>query len=56
VFCPKYTLSCQAKIVGKTSYASNLSGYDEYVPMVDIPVDAGWNKQTSLQRSYTLKG
>ncbi|BAT77505.1 hypothetical protein LR48_Vigan04g251900 [Vigna angularis] len=46
----------EAKIVGKTSYASNLSGYDEYVPMVDIPVDAGWNKQTSLQRSYTLKG
>ncbi|WVZ21663.1 hypothetical protein V8G54_008985 [Vigna mungo] len=46
----------EAKIVGKTSYASNLSGYDEYVPMVDIPVDAGWNKQTSLQRSYTSKG
>ena len=46
----------EAKIVGKTSYASNLSGYDEYVPMVDIPVDAGWKKQASLQRSYTSKG
>ncbi|KAG5044666.1 hypothetical protein JHK86_014072 [Glycine max] len=46
----------EAKIVGKTSYASNLSGYDEYIPMVDIPVDAGWKKQASLQRSYTSKG
>ncbi|TKY75416.1 Phosphatidylinositol/phosphatidylcholine transfer protein SFH8 [Spatholobus suberectus] len=45
----------EAKIVGKTSYASNMSGYDEYVPMVDIPVDAGWKKQASLQRSYTSK-
>ncbi|RDX81214.1 Phosphatidylinositol/phosphatidylcholine transfer protein SFH8, partial [Mucuna pruriens] len=46
----------EAKVVGKTSYGSNLSGYDEYVPMVDIPVDAGWKKQASLQRSYPSKG
>ncbi|XP_004500794.1 phosphatidylinositol/phosphatidylcholine transfer protein SFH6 [Cicer arietinum] len=48
----------EAKIVGKSSYASNLSGYDEYVPMVDKPVDAEWKKQTSLQRSKSniLKG
>jgi hypothetical protein len=42
--------------VGKASYASNLSGYDEYVPMVDKPVDAEWKRQASLQRSHTLKG
>ncbi|WJX36244.1 Phosphatidylinositol/phosphatidylcholine transfer protein sfh8, variant 3 [Trifolium repens] len=46
----------EAKIAGKASYASNLSGYDEYVPMVDKPVDAEWKRQASLQRSHTLKG
>ncbi|XP_016186965.1 phosphatidylinositol/phosphatidylcholine transfer protein SFH6 isoform X1 [Arachis ipaensis] len=48
----------EAKVVGKTSYAgtSNLSGYDEYVPMVDKAVDAGWKKQASLQMSQTSKG
>ncbi|WJX42448.1 Phosphatidylinositol/phosphatidylcholine transfer protein sfh8, variant 2 [Trifolium repens] len=45
----------EAKIAGKASYASNLSGYDEYVPMVDKPVDAEWKRQASLQRSHTLK-
>ncbi|MCH93282.1 Sec14 cytosolic factor, partial [Trifolium medium] len=35
----------KAKIVGKASYASNMSGYDEYVPMVDKPVDAEWKRQ-----------
>lgn len=45
----------EAKIAGKGSYA-NMSGYDEYVPMVDKPVDAEWKRQTSLQRSHTLKG
>ncbi|RHN71314.1 hypothetical protein MtrunA17_Chr3g0144901 [Medicago truncatula] len=33
-----------------------MSGYDEYVPMVDKPVDAEWKRQTSLQRSHTFKG
>ncbi|KAK7351871.1 hypothetical protein VNO77_11615 [Canavalia gladiata] len=46
----------EAKIVGKSSYCSNLSGYDEYVPMVDKTVDVGWKKQASMQRSYTSKG
>ncbi|GMI83588.1 hypothetical protein like AT4G39170 [Hibiscus trionum] len=38
----------ETKVVGKTSYAGNFSGYDEYAPMVDKVVDATWNKQTSL--------
>ncbi|KAI5402430.1 phosphatidylinositol/phosphatidylcholine transfer protein SFH8 [Lathyrus oleraceus] len=46
----------EAKVVGKTSFANNLSGYDEYVPMVDKPVDAEWKRQVSLQRTYTFKG
>ncbi|GAV61538.1 CRAL_TRIO domain-containing protein/CRAL_TRIO_N domain-containing protein [Cephalotus follicularis] len=45
----------EAKIVGKTSYAGNFSGYDEYVPMVDKAVDASWKKQPSHQRSCTPK-
>ncbi|XP_054777588.1 phosphatidylinositol/phosphatidylcholine transfer protein SFH8-like isoform X1 [Prosopis cineraria] len=46
----------EAKAVGKTNYAGNLPGYDEYVPMVDKAVDASWKNQASLQRSYTSKG
>ncbi|XP_028773493.1 phosphatidylinositol/phosphatidylcholine transfer protein SFH8 isoform X1 [Neltuma alba] len=46
----------EAKVVGKTNYAGNLPGYDEYVPMVDKAVDASWKNQASLQRSYTSKG
>ncbi|XP_061362973.1 phosphatidylinositol/phosphatidylcholine transfer protein SFH6 isoform X2 [Gastrolobium bilobum] len=45
----------EAKMVGKSTYTSNLIGYDEYVPMVDKPVDVSWKKQASLQRSYTSK-
>jgi len=33
-----------------------LAGYDEYVPMVDKAVDAGWKKQAALQRAQTSKG
>ncbi|KAF7840972.1 phosphatidylinositol/phosphatidylcholine transfer protein SFH8 [Senna tora] len=53
-----YLLNCgfYAKVVGKTSYAGSLPGYDEYVPMVDKAVDASWKNQASLQRSYTSKG
>ncbi|XP_065865751.1 phosphatidylinositol/phosphatidylcholine transfer protein SFH8-like [Euphorbia lathyris] len=40
----------EAKVVGKASFAANFSGYDEYVPMVDKAVDAGWKKQASVQR------
>ncbi|KAI5391461.1 Phosphatidylinositol/phosphatidylcholine transfer protein sfh6 [Lathyrus oleraceus] len=46
----------EAKVVGKTNFANNLSGYDEYVPMLDKPVDAEWKRQVSLQRTYTFKG
>ncbi|KAL5563051.1 hypothetical protein UlMin_032798 [Ulmus minor] len=46
----------EAKVAGKTSYAGNFSGYDEYVPMVDKAVDAEWKKQVSLQRSLSTRG
>lgn len=45
----------EAKVVGKASYAGNFSGYDEYVPMVDKAVDAGWKKQASNQRPSVSK-
>ncbi|XP_058750503.1 phosphatidylinositol/phosphatidylcholine transfer protein SFH8-like [Vicia villosa] len=48
----------ESKVVGKSSYAvsGNLAGYDEYIPMVDKPVDAVWKKQASLQTSPSSKG
>ncbi|XWS40061.1 hypothetical protein CRYUN_Cryun18bG0108200 [Craigia yunnanensis] len=46
----------EAKVVGKTSYAVNFSGYDEYVPMDDKAVDSSWKRQTSLQRPSASKG
>ncbi|XP_043712967.1 phosphatidylinositol/phosphatidylcholine transfer protein SFH8-like [Telopea speciosissima] len=46
----------EAKVAGKASFAGRCSEYDEYVPMVDKAVDAGWNKQVSLQRAYSSKG
>lgn len=41
------------KVPGKTSYAAR---YDDYLPIVDKPVDAGSNKQLSIERSYSSKG
>ncbi|XP_030512678.1 phosphatidylinositol/phosphatidylcholine transfer protein SFH8-like [Rhodamnia argentea] len=46
----------EAKATGKASYAGTFSGYDEYVPMVDKAVDAGWKKQSTLQRPSASKG
>ncbi|XP_021285863.1 phosphatidylinositol/phosphatidylcholine transfer protein SFH8-like isoform X2 [Herrania umbratica] len=46
----------EAKVVGKTSYAGNFSGYDEYVPMVDKAVDSSWKKQNALLRPSAPKG
>ncbi|XP_061352447.1 phosphatidylinositol/phosphatidylcholine transfer protein SFH8-like isoform X2 [Gastrolobium bilobum] len=48
----------ESKVVGKSIYAGrgNLSGYDEYVPMVDKAVDATWKNQAPLQRSHSSKG
>ncbi|XP_074275419.1 phosphatidylinositol/phosphatidylcholine transfer protein SFH8-like [Silene latifolia] len=40
----------EAKINGQASYAPGFSGYDEYVPMVDKPVDAGWKKQSFVPK------
>ncbi|XP_037497444.1 phosphatidylinositol/phosphatidylcholine transfer protein SFH8 isoform X2 [Jatropha curcas] len=45
----------ESKVVGKASFAGNFSGYDEYVPMVDKAVDAGWKKQVSIQRPSVSK-
>jgi len=46
----------EAKVFGKASYAGSFSGYDEYVPMVDKAVDAGWKKQASYQKPCASKG
>ncbi|KAF3435735.1 hypothetical protein FNV43_RR22827 [Rhamnella rubrinervis] len=46
----------EAKVVGKTSYASSFSGYDEYVPMVDKAVDACWKKQPLIPGPNSSKG
>ncbi|KAL0536209.1 hypothetical protein IC582_025150 [Cucumis melo] len=46
----------EARVGGKGGFAANFSGYDEYVPMVDKAVDAGWKKQVSLQRPNASKG
>ncbi|KAJ4834419.1 Phosphatidylinositol/phosphatidylcholine transfer protein sfh8 [Turnera subulata] len=45
----------EAKVVGKASYAGSFPGYDEYVPMVDKTVDAGWKKQVSHHKSTVSK-
>lgn len=46
----------EAKVIGKANCAGSFSGYDEYVPMVDKAVDAGWKKQVALQRIHAAKG
>ncbi|XP_031252203.1 phosphatidylinositol/phosphatidylcholine transfer protein SFH8 isoform X1 [Pistacia vera] len=46
----------EAKVAGKPGYVGSFAGYDEYVPMVDKAVDAGWKKQASLQMSSASKG
>lgn len=46
----------QAKVAGKPGYVGSFAGYDEYVPMVDKAVDAGWKKQASLQMPSASKG
>ncbi|GFY94989.1 Sec14p-like phosphatidylinositol transfer family protein [Actinidia rufa] len=45
----------EAKVIGKASYASSFPGYDEYVPMVDKAVDAGWKRQASSPKPSTSK-
>ncbi|KAG9449720.1 hypothetical protein H6P81_009685 [Aristolochia fimbriata] len=46
----------EAKISGKTSYHDGFSEYDEYVPMVDKAVDAGWKKEPSNPKLFVSKG
>uniref|UniRef100_A0A2P2MCU5 Phosphatidylinositol transporter n=1 Tax=Rhizophora mucronata TaxID=61149 RepID=A0A2P2MCU5_RHIMU len=46
----------ETRAVGKTSYSTSFSGYDEYVPMVDkAVVDSSWKKEASLQRPLISK-
>ncbi|KAH8510696.1 hypothetical protein H0E87_008289 [Populus deltoides] len=40
----------EAKVVGKAGYGGSFPGYDEYVPMVDKAVDAGWKNPAAIQR------
>ncbi|KAE8716880.1 Phosphatidylinositol/phosphatidylcholine transfer protein SFH4 [Hibiscus syriacus] len=42
------------KVIGKTSYAGNFSGYDDYVPMVDKAVDSTWKKQMSTPKGALM--
>ncbi|WCJ35222.1 Phosphatidylinositol/phosphatidylcholine transfer protein SFH8 [Euphorbia peplus] len=54
---PKLTpVTEEAKAFNKANAAACLSGYDEYVPMVDKTVDDGCNKQASFQDQHTLRG
>ena len=50
------SINKQAKVIAKASYVGSFSGYDEYVPMVDKAVDAGWKKQASLQKPCVSRG
>ncbi|KAL8543001.1 hypothetical protein ACS0TY_003763 [Phlomoides rotata] len=43
----------EAKAIGTAGYTGQFLGYDEYVPMVDKAVDAGWKK--SPQKLYVSK-
>lgn len=46
----------EAKTIGSACHTNAFSGYDEYVPMVDKPVDAGWKKQASFKKLNVSKG
>ncbi|PIA55843.1 hypothetical protein AQUCO_00700278v1 [Aquilegia coerulea] len=46
----------EAKVGIKGSYTVGYAEYDEYVPMVDKAVDAGWKKEISHQRSFAARG
>ncbi|KAK6938859.1 CRAL/TRIO, N-terminal domain [Dillenia turbinata] len=36
----------EAKVIGKSNSAGRLSEYDEYIPIIDKTVDAGWERKT----------
>ncbi|KAK1395011.1 phosphatidylinositol/phosphatidylcholine transfer protein SFH8-like [Heracleum sosnowskyi] len=46
----------EAKVNGSASHTNTFLGYDEYVPMVDKAVDAGWKKQVSFKNVTATKG
>ncbi|XP_075475157.1 phosphatidylinositol/phosphatidylcholine transfer protein SFH6-like [Primulina tabacum] len=45
----------EAKAMGTAGYVGNFCGYDEYVPMVDKAVDAGWKKPISPSKPHVPK-
>ncbi|MCL7043627.1 hypothetical protein MKW94_010108 [Papaver nudicaule] len=45
----------EAKIA-KLNYSVSRSNYDEYIPMVDKPMDSVWKKELAHQMSLTSKG
>ncbi|XP_021892805.1 phosphatidylinositol/phosphatidylcholine transfer protein SFH6-like [Carica papaya] len=54
---PKLTPVCEeARITGKLSSTVGFSEYDEYVPMIDKPVDVGWKKQVPAEKKYASGG
>ncbi|KAI3712201.1 hypothetical protein L1987_70752 [Smallanthus sonchifolius] len=46
----------EAKTIATTSYTGQVSGYDEYVPMVDKAVDSEWKNQPSTPRPCDTRG
>ncbi|KAK9136306.1 hypothetical protein Syun_015636 [Stephania yunnanensis] len=46
----------EAKTSAKAVYPGGLADYDEYIPMVDKAVDAGWKKEVTQQRSFISRG
>ncbi|KAK9108906.1 hypothetical protein Sjap_016966 [Stephania japonica] len=46
----------EAKISAKAVYPGGVAEYDEYIPMVDKAVDAGWKKEVTQQRSFIARG
>ncbi|KAJ6368690.1 hypothetical protein OIU78_001130 [Salix suchowensis] len=45
----------EAKVVGKAGYGGSFPGYDEYVPMVDKAVDAGWKKASNHHEAFCFQ-
>ncbi|KAF5455882.1 hypothetical protein F2P56_025412 [Juglans regia] len=54
---PSLTPVCEeARTAGKGSSGGGVLEYDEYIPMIDKPVDLEWKKQISLQEPRASEG
>ncbi|XP_041018937.1 phosphatidylinositol/phosphatidylcholine transfer protein SFH8 isoform X2 [Juglans microcarpa x Juglans regia] len=54
---PRLTPVCEeGRTAGKGSSGGGVLEYDEYIPMIDKPVDLGWKKQISLQEPRASEG